>query len=464
MDKFETHNKVLIIGAGPGGLCAAFKLVKSGIVPVIIEQQDVTGGQAKSICLDDVKVDVGNKQFYSRIPELIDFLENDLGCEMTNYVQRIGIVYNNKIFEQSSKYRGVRRGMPFFLLVQGLLDLVKSKLEAGRIEPANFEKQMHQLRGELFSKIFAQVYEEKVTGLLWKDVPFSKLETLQPDKNLISGLKRFVSHSKQIKSKQPLWQHPIQSTGKIAENITANLKQQGVPILFNSKVTGIDIDDNNLHKVTIQNEGGVSYIFADNVIVSAPLTKINDWITGKTHSNKVTPKMRSAIIVYLVMSGDCLFEHTFLRIATPNTPITRITNYNAYHANMVGSGKCCIGIELFLHQNNVDFTQSDNWYLETAISFCKKANLIDADKIINSKVLRIPFGEAGLSPKDYLVNEELRSAYNNVNLNPKLYYITRTGLDRSMHAGLLAAAAILENKRELFLSKTNQLATEPWLD
>lgn len=126
--------------------------------------------------------------------------------------------------------------------------------------------------------------------MLWKDVPFSKLESLQPDKNLISGLKRFVSHSKQIKSKQPLWQHPIQSTGKIAENITANLKQQGVPILFNSKVTGIDIDDNNLHKVTIQNEGGVSYIFADNVIVSAPLTKINDWITGKTNSNKVTLK------------------------------------------------------------------------------------------------------------------------------------------------------------------------------
>lgn len=119
MDKFETHNKVLIIGAGPGGLCAAFKLVKSGIVPVIIEQQDVTGGQAKSICLDDVKVDVGNKQFYSRIPELIDFLENDLGCEMTNYVQRIGIVYNNRIFEQSSKYRGIRRGMPFFSWFKG---------------------------------------------------------------------------------------------------------------------------------------------------------------------------------------------------------------------------------------------------------------------------------------------------------------------------------------------------------
>ncbi len=464
MDKFPTHNKVLIIGAGPGGLCAAFKLVKSGVIPLIIEQQDITGGQAKSVCLDDVKVDVGNKQFYSRIPELIDFLENDLGCEMTNYLQRIGIVYNNKIFEQSSKYRGVRRGMPLFLLVQGLLDLVKSKLEASRIEAANFEKQMHQLRGKLFSKIFAQTYEEKVTGLLWKDVPFSKIESLQPDKNLINGLKRFVSHSKQIKSKQPLWQHPIQSTGKIAEIITAYLVQQGVPILYNSKVTGIDIEENNLNKVTIQNGEGISCEYADNVIVSAPISKINDWISGKNVSKNVIPKMRSAVIVYLVMSGDCLFEHTFLRIATPDTPITRITNYNAYDANMVGSGKCCIGIELFLHQNNVDYKQSDNWFLEMAVSFCKQANLIDADKIINSKVLRIPFGEAGLSPKDYLVNEELRSAYNNVSLKPNLYYITRTGLDRSMHAGLLAAAAILENKRDLFLSKTNQLATEPWLD
>jgi len=42
------HYPVIITGAGPAGLTAAYKLVKQGIAPLVLEKGDKVGGIART--------------------------------------------------------------------------------------------------------------------------------------------------------------------------------------------------------------------------------------------------------------------------------------------------------------------------------------------------------------------------------------------------------------------------------
>ena len=78
--------KVLVIGAGPAGLVAAYQLIqKSDIKPIIIEECDQVGGLSKTVNCAGNRMDLGGHRFFSkseRVNKLWQSIlmpENDLG-------------------------------------------------------------------------------------------------------------------------------------------------------------------------------------------------------------------------------------------------------------------------------------------------------------------------------------------------------------------------------------------------
>jgi NADPH-dependent 2,4-dienoyl-CoA reductase/sulfur reductase-like enzyme len=71
---------VIIIGAGPAGLTAAYELTKKGNNVTVIESTGSVGGMAKSFELFGQIVDCGPHRFFSS-----DKIVNDLFHEVLNY-------------------------------------------------------------------------------------------------------------------------------------------------------------------------------------------------------------------------------------------------------------------------------------------------------------------------------------------------------------------------------------------
>ena len=72
--------KVLIIGAGPAGLTAAYELVdKSKEFEVIIfEESDTLGGISKTVNYKGNRMDMGGHRFFSKVPEVNEWWEKIL--------------------------------------------------------------------------------------------------------------------------------------------------------------------------------------------------------------------------------------------------------------------------------------------------------------------------------------------------------------------------------------------------
>ena len=68
---------VLIIGAGPAGLTAAYELLtKSNEVQVtVLEETDCIGGISKTVNYKGNRMDMGGHRFFSKMPEVNDWWE-----------------------------------------------------------------------------------------------------------------------------------------------------------------------------------------------------------------------------------------------------------------------------------------------------------------------------------------------------------------------------------------------------
>src|SRR6185503_3526364 len=117
--------EVLILGADPGSLTAAHALLKQGITVTVVEKEPIVSGLMRAVKHEDFSVDLGYKHLYSRIPEVQKLWEELLGDDFLPYQPRTGILYKGRIFEREKSFRGLRRGMPYGLMLSAFADLLK---------------------------------------------------------------------------------------------------------------------------------------------------------------------------------------------------------------------------------------------------------------------------------------------------------------------------------------------------
>ena len=72
-------NEILILGAGPAGMAAAFELHKAGKSFTVIEKNEAVGGLARTFQYVEFRTDVGPHRFFSQNKYLYDLIEDLLG-------------------------------------------------------------------------------------------------------------------------------------------------------------------------------------------------------------------------------------------------------------------------------------------------------------------------------------------------------------------------------------------------
>ena len=65
--------KVIVIGAGPAGLTAAYQLLKHGEFDItILEASNEIGGISKTVKHNGNRIDIGGHRFFSKVDEVVN--------------------------------------------------------------------------------------------------------------------------------------------------------------------------------------------------------------------------------------------------------------------------------------------------------------------------------------------------------------------------------------------------------
>ena len=102
---------IVIIGAGPAGLTAAYLLAKHGRPVVVLESDEVVGGISRTARYKEFRFDIGGHRFFTKIKRVESLWHELLGEEFIEVPRLSRILYSGTFFNYPLKASNALKGL-----------------------------------------------------------------------------------------------------------------------------------------------------------------------------------------------------------------------------------------------------------------------------------------------------------------------------------------------------------------
>jgi protoporphyrinogen oxidase len=158
-------DRVIVVGAGPAGLTAAYVLAKQGLSRItVLEADDIVGGISRTAQYKGFRFDIGGHRFFTKIQAVEDLWHEILGKEFISVPRLSRIHYNGRFFDYPLKPSNALRGLGPIEALRVVLSYLKWHYQPYPIEE-NFEQWVTNRFGKRLYEIFFKTYTEKVWGI-----------------------------------------------------------------------------------------------------------------------------------------------------------------------------------------------------------------------------------------------------------------------------------------------------------
>ena len=449
--------KVLIIGAGPSGLAAAYELAKQGASVTVLEKMDQVGGLSRTIQYEGCLFDIGPHRFFTKNDEVRQFYTDVLDTDVVTVQRLTRILYNNHLFDYPLTPLNVITGLGVAECAHVLGGYAAAQIQQliHYREAKTFEEWVTQRFGGRLFEAFFKTYTEKVWGLpcsrLSADWAAQRIKSLTLPQAIRNAL--FKTNGRSVKSLISEFLFPRLGSGQLYEKMALYVERRGGSIRKGCKVKRITRELDRVRSVTVEDSCGArDVIETDFLLSSAPLTETVEMMAPAAPDNVRTScralRYREHIGVHLKLEGSP-FPDNWIYIHSKDVKMARVANYRNFSAAMAGENQNIspITAEYFACHNDNLWRSSDDALILLATAELKKMRLIQSEnEVLSGFVVRsekaYPMMELGYRQHISLIKAWVDGFDN-------LLPIGRSGMfkynnqDHAIATGLLAARTAL---------------------
>lgn len=384
---------VIIIGAGPAGLTAAYQLIKLGHPVTLIESTNQVGGMSRSLDMFGQIVDCGPHRFFTSDKIVNDFFHEIVGNNFTVVNRLTRIYYRNKFFDYPLKIGNVIRNISIFELTHILFSYFWIRIFPNK-SIKTFEDWVTNKFGEKLFGMFFKSYTEKLWGIncsqIDADWASQRIKKLSLWEALISSIKG--NKNNKHKTLVDVFAYPHKGTGAIYNEIAHRFEKLGGKMLFGQKIERFIEQDSKITEIITQN--GESYK-ADWIVSTMPMTSLIQGLSNVPQQIlDYTRKLyfRNTTLVYLEINSNQLFPDNWIYIHSPEATHGRITNFRNWCPTLTnGKSTSILCLEFWSFDSDSLWQKSDEELSQLAHRELLMLNLIsNNDLVLNSKVIKIP--------------------------------------------------------------------------
>lgn len=452
---------VLVIGAGPAGLTAAYCLTKETSSVIVIEKDPASvGGISRTVQYKDFLLDIGGHRFSSDAKEVVDLWHEILPDGLVERPQLSRIFYRGKYYSYPLSAFQAFSNLGIFASTGCMLSYAFARLRPIE-DPRSFKEWARNQFGKKLFRIFFKTYAEKVWGMSCDEISADWAPQRIKDINLSAATRHAVKHSlrqraRRADAKVPVetFQYPRKGPGMMWDAAAQQIRARGGRILMGRELSGLCFDEaTKLWRIEVTTTQGTETYTARHVISSAPVRDLADKLSPRPVSllHARALRYRDFITVALMVKKPELFPDNWIYIHDPSVKVARVQNFRSWSPDLVPAGMNCLGLEYFCFEGDDIWNAADAELIALARNEIAKIGLVAAEDIVDGCVVR--------QPKAYPVyDEDYRDNMAMIRLDlethyPTLHLVGRNGMhrhddqDQVMMAALLTARNILAGSR-----------------
>ena len=358
MTRKSNHERpqCVIIGAGPAGLTAAYELSENGADAVVLEQDRIVGGIARTVEHKGYRFDIGGHRFFSKAPLINEWWTNILGDDFRARSRLSRIHYKGRFFDYPLRPINALRGLgPLEALV-----IMASYVRACTFptaEEKSFEEWVCNRFGRRLFEIFFKTYTEKVWGMKCSEIGADWASQRIKNLSLGAALKDMIGgHKDDITTLNRQFHYPRLGPGMMWERVTEILNERGVPVHLGVKVDKVNHAGGRVLSVTtIDLDGQEMNLSGDFFISSMPIRELIGAMRPAPPQHVLAAAQqlhyRDFLTVGLIINKPDLFKDNWIYIHSPNVKVGRIQNFKNWSPAMVpNAAHTSLGLEYFVQQ------------------------------------------------------------------------------------------------------------------
>jgi len=435
---------VVILGAGPAGLTAAYELSNLGTPCLVLEQDAVVGGLARTVEYKGFRFDIGGHRFYTKVSLVQQIWRDVLGDDLLTCKRLSRIYYKSRFFQYPLEPLDAVRGLGVIEALRCAFSFLQGQLFPTRPE-RDFATWVSNRFGRRLFETFFESFTEKVWGMECRKIAAEWAAQRIQGLSLWSLLRDALLQrcDKQTKTLIKEFQYPRLGPGMLWSRMKEIVEQRGVPVILNSPVESIRRQQGKI--VSVQ-AGGKTYQ-GTHFISSIPIREL----IQKLHPAAPPPLLAAAkkfhyrdfLTVALMVRGRNLFPDNWIYVHDLAVRAGRVQNYGNWSPEMTPHPDLtCLGVEYFCNVTDPIWKARDTDLIALATREMVQLGLVREHDVIDGSVVRMPKAypvyDRGYQGGLATVREFLATV-------PNLQLVGRNGMhrynnqDHSMLTAILAA-------------------------
>lgn len=400
---------VVIVGAGIAGLTTAYQLIEAGYNITVVERDDAVGGLSRTYKDKDFAFDSGPHRFYTKNPEVIDFIKDILGddylsMKMTSSVYLLGQYYD---WPLSMK---VVLKLPFKVMASAAIDMIGLLFK--KPKPVDtYSEHILQKYGKTLYKIDFDPYTAK----------FAKIPTNELHSDWAkAGVNRAVINEK-VKMdslfdvvKNTLFPqkenitiiYPNEGISVFSEVLKKRIEERGGRVLLNTVPTHFAYENKKINQITLSNDEIIDNV--DHVVWTGSINEA----TNLLHLPKKELEYLNIITYNVKLKGKPKMKDQWIYYVDDDLVFNRLYNTVQFSPYKAPSGYYGLCVEVTCRNDSSLMSAPESIYGQV-ISDLKKVRLIDSDEEIVGISHQLLYQAYPIYKVNY--RTELRKAFDDIN-------------------------------------------------
>lgn len=463
----QRRQRVIIMGAGPAGLTAAYELLKKGYQVTVLEKDEVyVGGISKTVRYKDYRFDIGGHRFFSKNQEVVSWWQNIMQDDFLTRPRISRWLYKQKFFSYPINIFEILAKFGFIFAFRVVFSLTRRKIFP--IKPENnLDVWFRNNFGDYLAKPFFIDYNQKLWGMpcerLAVDFAAQRIKGVSIGNTIIESLKSIFHIKNSVKSFIHEFYYPKFGPGELWERVAQFINENGGEILLGHEVIRLSTNGNRVQSVTVKVGGEEKVMHADHFLSTIPYKELALAVQPHLPKDVIAAaeglKFRDFITVALVVKKAFITKDTWVYTHDKDMKPIRFQNFRNWSPYMVpNDDESVIGLEYTCNCDDDFWGMSDGELIQQGKHDFLHLGFAQADEITDAAVVRTrnvyPVYEIGYAEKVKTIRTALERFTN-------LHACGRGGIhhynnsDHSMMTAFLAVKNIELGERRYDVFKVN---------